>query len=99
MAENHPSPSPPDGRAGARPRLVTPSVEPATTSGGEDAVLGMRAGGVGRTRALSRSACTGKVTWMTVPDRDVSECVLPGGHGGDHRDAGGYPWNEGRWLD
>jgi hypothetical protein len=51
------------------------------------------------TSGSSRPACTGKVTWTTVPERDTSECVLPYGHGGDHRDAGGYPWNEGRWLD
>src|SRR5215218_8113925 len=49
--------------------------------------------------AASRPACPGKVTWTTVPERDVSECVLPRGHRGDHRDGVGYPWNEGRWLD
>ena len=46
-----------------------------------------------------RSTCAGKVTWMTAPPREVSECVLPRGHRGDHRDARGYPWNEQRWAD
>jgi hypothetical protein len=95
MAENDPFASAPDAEPVPGLRLVVPSTEALTASGG-DAVLGERAGAA---RAVSRSTCTGKVTWMTVPDRDVSECVLPRGHRGDHRDAGGYPWNEGRWLD
>ena len=49
--------------------------------------------------AASRPTCPGRVTWMTAPEREVSECVLPRGHRGDHRDGIGYPWNEGRWLD
>jgi hypothetical protein len=95
MAENDPFASPADGEPIPGLRLVPPSAGPHTASG-DEAVLGGRAGAA---RALSRSTCTGKVTWTTVPDRKVSECVLPRGHGGDHRDAGGYTWNEGRWLD
>jgi hypothetical protein len=97
MAENDPFASPPDDQPFPDLRLVAPSAEPHTgAAGGDEAVLPGRAGAA---RAPSRTPCTGKVTWMTVPDRDVSECVLPRGHRGDHRDAGGYPWNEGRWLD
>ena len=97
MAENDPFASPPDGEPTPGLRLVPPSATPRTlTASGDDAVLG-RSPGAARGRA--RPTCTGKVTWMTEPDRDVSECVLPRGHRGDHRDAGGYPWNEGRWLD
>ena len=92
MAENDPFASPPDGEPIPGLRLVTTAI----TAGGDDAVLGRSPGPA---RGRSRPTCTGKVTWMTEPDRDVSECVLPRGHRGDHRDAGGYPWNEGRWLD
>ena len=96
MAENDPFASSPDGQPGAGLRLVAPLVGPHSITASGDDVLRGRAGAA---RAPSRPPCTGKVTWMSVPDRDVSECVLPRGHGGDHRDAGGYPWNEGRWLD
>ena len=96
MAENDPFASLPDGRPVPDLRLVAPSAGSRSTASGDDAVLAGRAGAA---RAAARTPCTGKVTWMTVPDRDVSECVLPRGHRGDHRDAGGYPWNEGRWLD
>lgn len=47
----------------------------------------------------SRPVCSGKVSWMTRPEREVRECALPRGHGGDHRDAVGYPWNDARWSD
>jgi hypothetical protein len=29
----------------------------------------------------------------------VRACVRVQGHGGDHRDAAGYPWNDQRWSD
>jgi hypothetical protein len=96
MAENDPFASAPDSQQAPGLHLVAPSAESRTAARGDHTVLERRAGAA---RAVSRSTCTGKVTWMTVPDRDVSECVLPRGHRGDHRDAGGYPWNEGRWLD
>jgi len=51
------------------------------------------------TRASSPPTCAGTVTWLTSPGREVSECVLRHGHGGDHRDEGGYPWNNARWID
>ena len=85
MAENSPSSSPLD-RAQAPGRRLAAVPEPACTTTG----------------AASRrlpSVCAGKVTWMTVPVREVSQCVLPRGHRGDHRDEGGYPWNEARWAD
>jgi len=50
-------------------------------------------------RALSRPPCPGRISWMTAPEWEVRECVLPRGHGGDHRCGAGYPWNDGRWLD
>jgi hypothetical protein len=96
MAENDPFASAPDGEPVPGLRLVAFPAGTRVTVSGDDAVLGGRDGAA---RAVSRSTCTGKVTWMTVPDREVSECVLPRWHRGDHRDAGGYPWNEGRWLD
>ena len=45
-----------------------------------------------------RSVCAGRVVWL-IPERGVRECVLRGAHGGDHRDALGYRWNDARWLD
>lgn len=48
--------------------------------------------------APSRTACRGRFLWL-VPERDLRECVLGHGHGGDHRDAAGYPWNDERWSD
>jgi hypothetical protein len=29
----------------------------------------------------------------------VDECVRVHGHGGDHRDAAGHPWDDQRWSD
>lgn len=63
---------------------VTPAPAPTTTS---------------LLSSSARPTCRGRIMWLTVPDRDVRECVLLGGHRGDHRDAAGYSWNEGRWLD
>jgi hypothetical protein len=46
-----------------------------------------------------RPICAGRVIWPASPQREVRECVLRRGHGGDHRDAAGYPWNDARWSD
>jgi hypothetical protein len=43
--------------------------------------------------------CPGKIVWLSSPDREVRECTRWTGHGGDHRDAVGYPWNDERWLE
>lgn len=56
-------------------------------------------GAVQMPRASSRPTCAGRISWMTTPGWEVRECVLPHGHGGDHRCRAGYPWNDGRWLD
>jgi hypothetical protein len=85
MAENSPSTSPLDGPHAPGRRLAAVA-EPASTTTG----------------AASRrlpSVCAVKVTWMTAPERELSQCVLPRGHRGDHRDERGYPWNEARWAD
>jgi hypothetical protein len=63
--------------------------------------FGRRATAARTTRPLpsARPACPGRVSWMTHPGWEVRECALPRGHGGDHRDAAGYPWNDARWSD
>ena len=94
MAENPASTSPIDGPYPPGRRLAAVA-EPAFG----DAVPRERAYAAGDMSRRLHSACTGKVTWMTAPEREVSECVLPRGHHGDHRDAAGYPWNEARWAD
>jgi hypothetical protein len=105
MAENHPSTSRPDGPAGPGVRRVAPVPELLTVNvtGGMGGVFAGQA--VASATAVrgpapsSRPTCSGTVSWLTLPEREIRECVLLRGHGGDHRDAAGYPWNEGRWLD
>jgi len=46
----------------------------------------------------SRPPCPGMLLWP-IPERGGRECVLHGNHGGDHRDALGYRWNDKRWWD
>ena len=89
MAENLPSASPLDEQEAPGLRLA-PAVPDVVRVGDAVPTAGRRPW---------QSTCTGKVTWMTLPDREVSECVLARGHRGDHRDAAGYPWNEARWAD
>ena len=99
MAENPASTSPTDGRYAPVRRLAAVA-EPAFAPVSGDAVARERADATtGEPSRRLHSVCTGKVTWMTVPEWEVSQCVLPRGHHGDHRDSGGYPWNEARWAD
>ena len=46
----------------------------------------------------SRPTCPRQLVWL-VPEPGVRACVRIHGHGGDHRDAAGYPWNDQRWSD
>ena len=99
MAEDPASTSPAVGQhPPGRPLAVV--AEPAFAPVSGNTVARERAdAATGEPSRRLHSVCTGKVTWMTAPEREVSQCVLPRGHPGDHRDAGGYPWNEARWAD
>ena len=101
MAENYSSVSPLDGRRRPGLSIVAASSDPVTIEVAEDEISFER-GGPASTSARApsaRPACAGRVSWMTIPQPEVRHCVLPHGHGGDHRDVAGYPWNDGRWWD
>jgi hypothetical protein len=99
MAENPASTSPTHDRYAPGRRLAAVA-DPAFAPVSGDAIARERGdAATGEPSRRLHSVCAGRVTWMTAPEREVSQCVLPRGHHGDHRDSGGYPWNEARWAD